>query len=139
MKTLTFALARRGLAQLRKISARLLPGVAAISILAGCASEVGTHTFVHQPRPPRPAGAPVEIFTNGLPARDFERVAILDVQCEAQFFADRSVQNAFPLFKDEARAAGCDAVIEIQEAKTPRNWTLETKVKHYTGVGVAYK
>jgi hypothetical protein len=109
-------------------------------VLWGCAtSEVSNHTFLHEARAPRLQGALVEIFTNGLPARPFERVAILDVHCEAQFFADRTIQNAIPLLMKEARAAGCDAVVEIQEAKTPENWTLETKVKHYTGVGVAYK
>jgi hypothetical protein len=108
-------------------------------ILAGCASEVSNHTFLREARTPRPGSASVDIFTNGLPTRQFERVAILDVHCEAQFFADRTIQNAIPIFVKEARAAGCDAVIEIQEAKAPENWTLETKVRHYTGVGVTYK
>jgi hypothetical protein len=113
--------------------------ILAAVVPAGCASEVSDHAFLHEARAPKPESSPADIFPNGLPRRQFERVAIVDVHCEAQFFAEPTIQNAIPLLKKEARAAGCDAVIEIQEAKTPENWTLETKVKHYTGVGVAYK
>ncbi len=125
--------------RLARASGWLTAAVLAAVILAGCASEVSNHTFLHEARTARQGDAPVGIFTNGLPTRLFERVAILDVHCEAQFFVDRTIQNAIPLFVKEARAAGCDAVIEIQETKAPENWTLETKVKHYTGVGITYK
>ena len=139
MKTQSLGTSRLESDRFRRIIGWMSAALATVVILAGCASEVGNYTFYHGTRAPKPEGTPVEIFTNGLPTRPFERVAILDVQCEAQFFADRTIQNAIPLLEKEARAAGCDAVIEIQEAKTPENWTLETKVKHYTGVGVAYK
>jgi hypothetical protein len=39
----------------------------------------------------------------------------------------------------QARAAGCDAVIDIKEAPTPANWTFETRVRHFTGIGIIYK
>jgi hypothetical protein len=39
----------------------------------------------------------------------------------------------------QARAAGCDSIIEIAERTPQANWTLETKVKLYTAVGVVYK
>ena len=109
------------------------------ALIAGCATEVANHVFIKQSYPAKPANYAVEIFTNGLPARQFERAAILDVQCEGQGFIDPTIQKAIPMFIKEARAAGCDAVIEIQEEKTPANWTLETRVKHYTGTGVVYK
>jgi len=124
---------------------RIFCGVVAtllvLFVLAGCATEpqVGAHTFLREPRSPKAPGSTVEVFTNGLPTREFVRVAILDAQCEQQFFATPTLQQAIPILQNQARAAGCDAVIEIQEAKTPDNWSLETKVKHYTGVGVAYK
>lgn len=117
----------------------LAPICLAAALIVGCATEVSNHVFIKQEYSAKPENYAIEIFTNGLPTRQFERVAILDVHCEAQFFANRTIQVAIPLFVREARAAGCDAVIEIQEAKTPKNWTLETKVKHYTGVGVVYK
>jgi hypothetical protein len=111
-----------------------------VVVLSGCATEVGHHTFLNQSYPAKPAAHPIDIFTNGLPNREFERVAVLDVQCESQGFMTPNLANdGLPVLIKQARAAGCDAIIEIQEAKTPSNWTLETKVKHFTGVGVVYK
>lgn len=114
-------------------------GCVAVALIAGCATEVSDHVFIKQTYPAKPQNYQVEVFTNGLPQRPFERVAILDVHCEGQGFIDPTINKAIPVFIKEARAAGCDAVIEIQEAKTPANWTLETRVKHYTGIGVIYK
>jgi len=117
-----------------------LAGVCLVAaLIAGCATEVANHVFIKQSYPAKPENYAVEIFTNGLPAKLFERAAILDVQCEGQGFIDPTIQKAIPMFIKEARAAGCDAVIEITEEKTPANWTLETRVKHYTGIGVVYK
>jgi hypothetical protein len=115
--------------------------VVAIALLvAGCATEVGQHTFLKQAYPARPADSPVDVYTNGLPTRPFERVAILDVQCESQGYMTPSLQqDGLPVLIKQARAAGCDAVIEIEEVKSPENWTLETKVKHFTGIGIIYK
>ena len=47
--------------------------------------------------------------------------------------------DGIPELIEQARAAGCDAIIEIREKPAPANWTLETRVKNYTAVGVAYK
>lgn len=117
---------------------RILVCLAFITIV-GCATEVSNHVLLKTSYSPKPANYPVEIFTNGLPSRSFERVAIIDVQCEEQGFTEPTIQKAIPRFIKEARLAGCDAVIEIQQANTPKNWTLETRVKHYTGTGVVYK
>jgi hypothetical protein len=119
----------------------LAPIWLATALIVGCAAaEVSEHVFIKQEYPARSKHDAVKIFTNGLPARQFERAAIIDVQCESQFFNDPTIGKAIPLFIKEARAAGCDAVIEIQETKAPyHNWTVETRVKHYTGIGVVYK
>ena len=47
--------------------------------------------------------------------------------------------DGLPKLMEQARAAGCDAIIEIREKETSANWTLETRVKNYTAVGIAYK
>jgi hypothetical protein len=110
-------------------------------ILAGCATEVANTIPLTQTKyPPKPENSPVEIFTTGIPTRAFERVATIDVRCEAQFFADPTFnEKAVPVFKRKAREAGCDAVIEITEVKTPQNWTLETRTKTFSGTGIVYK
>jgi hypothetical protein len=112
----------------------------ATALIAGCATaQVSDHVFIKQEYPPKSKNYPVEIFTNGLPARPFERVAIIDVECESQYFANPTIDQARPLLTKEARLAGCDAVIEIKETRSLHNWGLETRVKHYTGIGVVYK
>ena len=120
---------------------RLLLGMLVAGLmLAGCATEVGNYTLLAKPYPAKSANAPVEVFTNGLPTKAFDRVAILDVRCESQGFLTPNLEHdAVPMLIKQARAAGCDAIIEIAERKSQANWTLETKVKNYTAVGVAYK
>lgn len=122
-----------------KQSLHLITLWAYLLLFIGCATELGHHTFLKESYPAKPQNSPVDIFTNGLPNRAFDRTAILDVHCESQGWVQPTIQTAIPIFIKEARAAGCDAVIEIQEAKTPENWTLETRVKHYTATGITYK
>lgn len=108
-------------------------------LLAGCATEVGNHTFLKQAYPAKAATHSVDVYTNGLPTRAFERVAILDAHCEAQGWMTPNLQNdALPVLLKEARAAGCDGIIEIQQRK-PDNWTLETRSLHFTATGIVYK
>jgi hypothetical protein len=109
-------------------------------LAAGCATEVGLHTFIKQSYPAKSADYPIEVYTNDPPTKTFERVAILDAHCESQGWMTPNLKSdALPVLIKEARAAGCDAIIEIEEAPVPENWTLETKVKHYTGIGIIYK
>jgi hypothetical protein len=109
-------------------------------LLIGCATEVGNATLLGQARPAKAKNFPVEVFTNGVPARAFERVAILDVRCESQSFMTPNLEHdALPMLIRKAREAGCDAIIEIAERQPQANWTLETRVKNFTAVGIAYK
>ncbi len=111
-----------------------------IVLIAGCANEVGTFTRLKQGYAPKDKKSPVEVFETGLPARPFERVAILDAHCEAQGFMVPNLKNdGLPKLMEQARAAGCDAIIEVREKQTAANWTLETRVKNYTAIGIAYK
>ena len=112
---------------------------AIIAFLVGCATEVGNHTLLKQGYAPKPADFPVEVFTNGVPTRPFERVAILDAHCESQGFMVPNLQNdGLPVLIKQARQSGCDAIIEIEERR-PANWTLETRTLHFTAVGIAYR
>jgi hypothetical protein len=107
--------------------------------LVGCATEVGQYTWLGKPYPPKPANFAVEAFTNGVPARPFERAAILDAHCESQGWLNPNLeQDALPELKRQARAAGCDAIIEI-EVRKPSNWTFETRTIHVTATGIVYK
>jgi hypothetical protein len=107
---------------------------------SGCATEVGHHTALGQTYPPKPESYPVAVFTNGLPAKAFKRMAILDAHCESQGFLPPNLEHdALPMLIKQARTAGCDAIIEIQEMKLQANWTLETRIKHFTAVGIIFE
>lgn len=112
---------------------------ACVLFAIGCATEVGHFSFIGKAYPAKPANYPVEVFTNSLPSRPFDRVAILDVHCEAQGWQTPNLKdNGLPKLLEQARKAGCDAIIEI-EARKPANWTFETKTIHFTGTGIVYK
>lgn len=110
-------------------------------VLTGCAaSEVGTFTSLGPSRMPKPHDYHVDVFEATLPQRPFERVAILDAHCESQWFATPSLQDdVMPELIRQARAAGCDAIIEIQEKHLESPGNFETGAKHYTAIGVVYK
>lgn len=121
--------------------ARLLgASFATLLVVAGCATEVASFVPLGDPRPPKPADYPIDIFTNGVPSRAYDRVAILDVHCESQGFMTPNLEfDAIPKFMEQARRAGCDAVIEIKERRPNSDWSLETKTKHFSGTGIAYR
>jgi len=107
---------------------------------AGCAADtVGTFTRVGAARPPRPRTGTVEVFKTGQPKRPFDRVAILDGHSESQWFAPPTLEDVLPELMDQARAAGCDAIIEIHEKTLDNPGNFETRGCHFTAVGVAYR
>ena len=109
------------------------------SFLAGCATEVGQFTVLKSGYAPKPANHPIDVYTNSLPNRAYERVAILDVHCESQGFMTPNLEHdGLPVLMKQARQAGCDGIIEI-EARKPANWTLETRSIHFSAVGIAYR
>lgn len=122
----------------RAWAAGILSGM--LWLAAGCATEVANFVPIGTPRPPKPANHPIEIYTNGVPSRPYDRVAILDVHCESQGFLTPNLEHdAIPVFIVQARKAGCDAVIEIEDATSKGSWSLETKTRHFTGTGIAYR
>lgn len=114
--------------------------IAAAVWLIGCATEVAHFTPIGANKyAPKPAAFQVEVFTNGVPSRPFERAAILDVHCESQGWLEPNLEkDGLPKLIEQARAAGCDAIIEI-ETRKPEDWTFETKSMHFTATGIVYK
>ena len=111
---------------------------AGIILLAGCATEVGHYTLLGQSYPAYGKDHPVDIYLDKQPTRKFIEVAILDAHCESQGFMEPNLEeDAIPEFKRQARLAGCDGVMQVKHRK-PKGWTLETKINHYTAVGIRY-
>ncbi len=122
----------------RDRSRALVAGCLAVLALAGCATEVGSFTATEK-LAPKPANHPISVYTNGVPDRAFRRVATLDVRCESQGFMKPTIEtDAIPMLIKQARAAGCDAIMEIKEREPPENWTFETKVLLVTATGIAF-
>lgn len=107
--------------------------------VGGCATNVGQHTFIQGTHVAKPSNHPIDVYTNGPPTRPFVRIAYLSAHSESQFWADPSLEHsAIPELQRQARAAGCDAIIEVQ-ARKPGSANMETRAIYVTATGIIYK
>jgi hypothetical protein len=106
-----------------------------LGLAAGCATTQSRYEFLAERYPPRAADATVEVFRSGLPQVPFKRIARLDVHLEKTGFMTSRFEDALPELKKQARQAGADAVIEIEERHSQ---VLETMVFHVTATGARY-
>jgi len=106
-----------------------------LGLAAGCATTQSRHEFLAERYPPRAADAAVDVFRSGLPQMPFKRIARLDVHLEKTGFMTSRFEDALPELKKQARQAGADAVIEIEERHSQ---VLETMVYHVTATGARY-
>jgi len=106
-----------------------------VLLAVSCSTTQSHRTLLGKTYPPKPAEAEIEVFQTGQPTRPFERIARLVVHVEKSFFVSSSLENALPELKKQARLAGADAVIEIEE-----NWStvVETKIYNVTATGIRY-
>lgn len=105
------------------------------TLLAGCSTTQGRYAWLGEPVPARASTAPVEVFRTGAPSRAFRRVARLDAHFEKTGFRTTSLEEALPELQRQARLAGADAIIEIDER---RSAVLETKVYHVSAIAIRY-
>jgi hypothetical protein len=106
-----------------------------LGLAGGCATTQSRYEFLAERYPPRAADAAVAVFHVGLPQAPFKRIARLDVHLEKTGFMTSRFEDALPELKNQARQAGADAIIEIEER---RSQVLETMVYHVTATGVRY-
>lgn len=85
--------------------------------------------------PAKPRDYKVEVLDHN-PTRPFEEIARLDVHTEHAFFDQPTLKEAMPELLRQARLAGADAIINVQERKATLN---ETKVLHVTATAIKYK
>ncbi len=118
---------------------RLVVGAVLAVVLgwcAGCTTTQAQFRHLGQVYPAKPANFVVEVFTDDLPARPFERIARLDVHLEKTTFVGSGLKDALPLLREQARLAGADAVIEIQEQRS--SVAFETRIYHVTASAIRY-
>lgn len=109
--------------------------LALVCSLSACTTAQSSYTPLASGYAARPDSFPVEVFRSGLPDRKFIEVAELDVHLEATHFIVYSFNDAEDTLKDQARQAGGDAVINIDETKSR---LLETSIYHVTATAIRY-
>jgi hypothetical protein len=114
---------------------RTLPWVLIALCLTACATTQGKFRPLGASYPPKAADFAVEVFENGAPLRPYERIARLDAHFEKTTFITTSHSAGLMELKQQARAAGADAIIEVREK---RSQVGETMILHVSGMGIRY-
>jgi hypothetical protein len=116
---------------------RSLPLVLAILCVVACAtSQSGFRPLGTEKYPAKPADAAVEVFEGQVPSRAFDRIARLDAHYEKTHFIATNRSTAIAELKKQARAAGADAIIDIEEK---RSIVGETQILHVTASAIRYR
>jgi hypothetical protein len=103
--------------------------------VVGCATTQGNFRPVGKTYPPKPASFAVQVFDGALPDRPFERIARVDAHFEKTFMAYTMHDTAIEELKKQARAAGADAIIEIDERRSRLN---ETLILHVSAMAIHF-
>ena len=104
-------------------------------LIVSCATEQGRHTLLAAAVPTRSADADIEVFRDGSPSRPYIEQARLDVHVEKVAFLPTSLDQAIESLEEQARLAGCDAIVDIRER---RSRVGETRIYHVTATGIRY-
>jgi len=115
-------------------ASRLIAGLTVVCVVA-CATTQSKFRWLGSPYPAKPATYVVEVFESGPPARPFERIARLDAHFEKTGFMPTARQAGLEELKKQARAAGADGIVEIQEM---HSHVGETRILHMTAIGIRY-
>ena len=108
----------------------------AIAIVAGCSSVQSRFEPFGERFPAQPDNHEIAVFRFAPPDRAFARVARLDVHLEKTHFIGSSFDDALPELFRQARLAGADAIIEIEERSSRH---LETRIYHVSATAIRYR
>jgi hypothetical protein len=111
-------------------------GVAVLCVVACATAQGGFRPLGTEKYPGKPADFTVEVFDGSVPSRAFDRIARLDAHYEKTHFIPTSRETAIAELKKQARAAGADAIIDIEEK---RSQVGETLILHVTATGIRYR
>jgi len=122
------------LADARRCTRLVIASLIVLCVVA-CATTQSKFRLLGSSYPAKPPTFAVEVFESGLPTRPFERIARLDAHFEKTGFMATARQTGLEELKKQARAAGADGIIEIQELHSQVG---ETRILHMSGIGVRY-
>lgn len=111
----------------------LIVGLIALC-LVGCATAQSGFRPLGKAYPPKPANFEVQVLQSA-PTQPFERIARLDAHYEKTHFVSTSLDTAIEELKKQARAAGADAIIEVDERRSRLN---ETMILHVTATAIHF-
>jgi hypothetical protein len=110
----------------------------AIALIAlcvvACATSQGSFRPLGKTYPVKPANFEVQVLQSA-PTQQFERIARLDAHYEKTSFVSTSLDTAIAELKKQARAAGADAIIEVDERRSRLN---ETMILHVTATAIHF-
>lgn len=109
---------------------------AGMFILGGCATaDATTFSLSEKEFLAKPADHEIEVFSDSLPTRLFERVARLNFHSEKTFFVGTGFEAALRALKLQAREVGGDALIEVKESRSMLN---ETRIYNVSATAIVY-
>jgi len=112
----------------------VIAALIALCVVA-CATTQSKFRWLGSSYPAKPASFPVEVFESGPPTRPFQKIARLDAHFEKTGFMPTARQTGLEELKKQARAAGADGIVEIQESHSQVG---ETRILHMTATGIRY-
>jgi hypothetical protein len=102
--------------------------------VVACATTQGSFRPLGKTYPAKPANFEVQVLKS-TPTQPFERIARLDAHFEKTHFVSTSLDSAIEELKKQARAAGADAIIDIDERRSRLN---ETMILHVTATAIHF-
>jgi hypothetical protein len=106
-----------------RCTCRVIAALVALCVVA-CATTQSKFRWLGSSYPAKPASFAVGVFESALPTRPFEKIARLDAHFEKTGFMPTARQTGLEELKKQARAAGADGIIEIQELHSHVGETL---------------
>jgi Putative heavy-metal-binding len=114
----------------------LAMSLTALCVVACATSQSGFRPLGSATYAARPADSAIEVFEGQAPERAFDRIARLDAHYEKTHFISTSRETAIAELKKQARAAGADAIVDIEEK---RSQVGETLILHVTATAIRYR
>jgi hypothetical protein len=111
----------------------LIVALMALCVVA-CATTQGTFRPLGKTYPAKPANFEVQVLKS-TPTQPFERIARVDAHFEKTHFVSTSLDTAIEELKKQARAAGADAIMDIDERRSRLN---ETMILHVTATAIHF-
>lgn len=114
---------------------RFLLLIAALA-LSACATSQGSFSLYGSSYAAKPLDSPIDILDTIPPIESYSRIARLDAHFEKTGWASTSKETGLAEIKKQARLAGADAVIKLEESRSRVN---ETLIYHISAVAIKYK